>query len=140
MSDVTDAALVAVGTELPERSFGPVGLTDFVRYQGASGDFNPIHHDPAFAQSAGYPGPFGVGMLSAGYMGTYLTDMYGADLVRRLAIQFREQVWPGDVLTAQASVTGVTEHEGERHVQLDIKLLRQTGGAAILGSAEFAIS
>lgn len=27
----------------------PLKVTDFVRYQGASGDMNPIHHDSAFA-------------------------------------------------------------------------------------------
>jgi acyl dehydratase len=136
---MTDTLPTTEGAALPERSFGPVGLTDFVRYQGASGDFNPIHHDPAFAQSAGYPGPFGVGMLSAGYMGTYLTDIYGADKVRRFAVQFREQVWPGDVLTATGAVTGLVEVDGEKRVQLDIKLLRQTGGSAIIGTAEFAV-
>jgi hypothetical protein len=33
-------------------------LTDFVRHQKASGDMNPIHHDPDFAQCAGYSQPF----------------------------------------------------------------------------------
>jgi len=127
------------GSALPERTFGPVGITDFVRYQGASGDFNPLHHDDAFAKSAGYPGPFGVGMLSAGYIGTYLTDIGGAENVRVLRVQFREQVWPGDVLTASATVTGLVEVEGEKRVRLEVKMLRHTGGAAILGDAEFAV-
>lgn len=129
----------SVGEGLTERTFGPIGISDFVRYQGASGDFNAIHHDPAFAQAAGYPGPFGVGMLSAGYVATFLTDIYGADKVRRLAVQFREQVWPGDVLTASGTVTGEVEVDGERRVRLDVKLVRQTGGSAIVGSAEFQL-
>ena len=37
------------------REYGPLTRTDFVRYQGASGDFNPIHHDEEFAQAAGLP-------------------------------------------------------------------------------------
>src|SRR5205823_876970 len=48
---------LTVGTECAPREFGPLTRTDFVRYQGASGDFNPIHHDDDFAQSAGYPTP-----------------------------------------------------------------------------------
>ena len=47
---------LAVGTALEPQEYGPLTLTDFVRYQGASGDFNPIHHDTAFAQAAGIPG------------------------------------------------------------------------------------
>jgi acyl dehydratase len=41
-------------------------MTDVVRYQGASGDMNPMHHDDELARGAGYPEAFGVGMLGAG--------------------------------------------------------------------------
>jgi hypothetical protein len=51
----------SMGDELAARTFGPLTLTDFVRYQGASGHLNPMHHDDAFAQSAGYPEAFGAG-------------------------------------------------------------------------------
>ena len=61
---------LAVGTALEPQEYGPLTLTDFVRYQGASGDFNPIHHDDEFAQSAGYPSAFSVGMLQAGILAT----------------------------------------------------------------------
>jgi acyl dehydratase len=44
---------LSVGAEAEPREYGPLTRTDFVRYQGASGDFNPIHHDDEFAQSAG---------------------------------------------------------------------------------------
>ena len=43
------------GSEPKAREYGPITRTDIVRYQGASGDFNPIHHDEEFAKSAGYP-------------------------------------------------------------------------------------
>ena len=52
-------------------------MTDIVRYQGASGDMNPIHHDDEFARSAGYREAFSVGMLSAGYLATACTDRFG---------------------------------------------------------------
>ena len=53
---------------------GPLTRTDFVRYQGASGDMNPLHHDETFARAAGYDAPVAVGMLNAGLLGTYATD------------------------------------------------------------------
>ena len=39
------------GTAAAPKKVGPLTRTDFVRYQGASGDFNPIHHDDEFAKS-----------------------------------------------------------------------------------------
>jgi acyl dehydratase len=43
------------GARFPERAFGPVTATDIVRYQGASGDMNPIHHDDDFARAPSIP-------------------------------------------------------------------------------------
>ena len=132
-------ATYAEGTELPERTFGPLTRTDFVRYQGASGDFNPIHHDEGFAKSAGFPTVFSVGMLQAGLLATYCTDLFGPDNVRRFKVQFREQVWPDDVLTCSGRVVRVAESDGgERLVDLELAVTRQTGGTAIRGEATFA--
>ncbi len=128
------------GASAPRREFGPLTRTDFVRYQGASGDFNPIHHDEEFAKSAGFPTVFSVGMLQAGILGCYCTDWLGADNVRRFAVQFREQVWPGDHLTCEATVSRRYEASGERRVDLDLVVTRQeSGGAAIKGEATFAV-
>ena len=64
MPDLWDT--LTEGSEREPLVDDPLTVTDFVRYQGASGDMNPIHHDTAFARQAGYPGPFAVGMLQAG--------------------------------------------------------------------------
>ena len=45
---------LTVGAEATPRSDSPLKITDFVRYQGASGDMNPIHHDVGYARKAGY--------------------------------------------------------------------------------------
>lgn len=127
------------GTELDTQDFGPLTRTDFVRYQGASGDMNPIHHDETFAKSAGFPSVFSVGMLQAGILGTYCTDRLGPQNVRKFGFQFREQVWPGDVLTCHAKVVKRHEQDGERRIDLDLKVTRQTGGEAILGHATFVV-
>lgn len=127
-----------MSTTLPERQFGPLTRTDFVRYQGASGDFNPIHHDEGFATSAGFPTVFSVGMLQAGLLATYCTDQFGADNVRRFKVQFREQVWPDDVLTCAGNVVREYEEGGEQRVDLALTVIRQTGGVAIRGEATFA--
>lgn len=125
------------GAELPPRRFGPVTMTDIVRYQGASGDFNPMHHDDELARSAGYPAAFSVGMLGAGYLATYCTDILGVQTVRRFRSSFRELVWRGDSLTATARVVSVSVREGERLLTLELRLTNQAGAVVIVGSAEF---
>ncbi|TMK63273.1 MAG: hypothetical protein E6G14_05515 [Actinobacteria bacterium] len=128
------------GTAAAPKKVGPLTRTDFVRYQGASGDFNPIHHDDEFAKSAGYPSVFSVGMLQAGILGTYCTDWLGAENIRTFGFQFREQVWPGDELECNATVVRKYEEDGERKVDLDLVVTRLTsGGTAIKGHATFII-
>ncbi|HVV12653.1 MaoC/PaaZ C-terminal domain-containing protein [Amycolatopsis sp.] len=128
-----------VGARLPVRRFGPVGMTDIVRYQGASGDLNPMHHDDELARSAGYPAAFGVGMLNAGYLATFCTDVYGTESVRRFRSRFRELVWRGDILTATGTVTRVRTVRGERRAELDLRLTTGNGTIVVEGTAEFAL-
>jgi acyl dehydratase len=119
--------------------FGPVTMTDGVRYQGASGDLNPMHHDDELARAHGYPAAFSVGMLGAGYLATYCCAHYGVESVRRFRTRFRDLVWRGDTLVATASVERVVEGDGERVVELALRLGTDTGGTAVEGSAEFAV-
>ena len=119
---------------------GPLTRTDFVKYQGASGDFNPIHHDEEFAKSGGFPTVFSVGMLQAGILGCYCTDWLGAENVRRFSVQFREQVWPGDHIVCEAKVARKYDDGGERKVDLELLVTRkESGGAAIKGEATFVV-
>jgi acyl dehydratase len=118
---------------------GPLTRTDFVRYQGASGDMNALHHDETFARAAGYDAPVAVGMLNAGLLATYATDWLGAEQIRRFRIRFKEQVWPGDVLTCTGEMSNewVTD-EGEPMVEIELACTRQTGGVAISAWATFS--
>lgn len=100
----------------PARRVGPLTRTDFVRYAGAGGDFNPIHHDETFARAAGYPSVFGHGLLTAGVLGGYAAAWLGRRNLRGLSVRYVDQVWPGDVLvlggevlTSEAVADGGTE-------------------------------
>jgi Acyl dehydratase len=127
---------LTIGASAPAREYGPISRSDIVQYQGASGDFNPIHHDDEFAQSAGYSGAFSVGMLQAGILASYATDWLGPRNVRKFGVQFREQVWPGDRLVCSGKVVG--RDNKARTVDLELIATRVGGGAAIKGYATFA--
>lgn len=115
----------------------PQTRTDFVRYQGASGDMNPIHHDQTYAEAAGYPSPFSVGMLQAGILGTYATDWLGADGIRSFRTRFSEQVWPGDELTCTGTIVREYESDGIAMIDVELTCTRQTGGVAATAWATF---
>ena len=96
--------MVAVG-ENKTLEFPALTRTMFVRYAGASGDFNPMHHDDTIAAQVGNPSVFGHGMLSMGLAARVVKDWFGPEAMRVLKVRFAKQVWPGDVLTCVAIVT-----------------------------------
>ena len=127
-----------VGSRPEALVLGPLSRTDFVRYQGASGDMNPIHHDELVARAAGYPAPLAVGMFHAGAMAAHAAAWLGPENVRRTRIRWNEQVWPGDVLTITGEVTRIYEQAGERRADVEMVCTRQTGGIAVRGWMAFA--
>jgi acyl dehydratase len=135
---MTGAGL-AVGTAATPRTFGPLTRQMFVRYAGASGDFNPMHYDDELARSAGFPSVFSQGMHQAALLATFAVDWLGPENVRRFRVRFLEQVWPGDVLTCQGVVSALAQGEEGRIVTVDLSCTRQTGGLAISGAAEFVL-
>ena len=61
-----------------------------VRYAGASGDFNPIHIDEAFAQQVGLPGRILHGLWTMAQVARAHTEAGGGpETLRRLSVQFR---------------------------------------------------
>ncbi len=120
-------------------TIGPITRTDFVRYQGASGDMNPVHHDEEFARAAGYPAPLGVGMFPAGVLAAWAAAWLGPENVRLVRVRWKEAVWPGDVLTFAGAVTRKLEEAGERRVEVSLRCTRQSGGVAVEGSAIFVV-
>ena len=139
MTAVVSRDSVEVGLQLEPQKFGPITATQIVRYAGASGDFNPLHHDDEYAKSAGYPGIFSMGMYQAALLAGYVTDRLGPRNLRRVVVRFAEQVWPGDELTCTAEVRDVERVDGGLRVGVDITCSRQTGSAAVTGRAEFVL-
>lgn len=109
--------------------------THLVKYAGASGDFNPLHHDDEFARSAGQNAVIAHGMFTMGLTGRLLTDWFGTSALRSFTVRFRGPVHPGDTLTATAEVTAVAD--GVATVTL--QTLNQHGEVVLAGGAEAAL-
>jgi acyl dehydratase len=125
---------VAVGDSAPSRSH-TLTRTDLVRYAGASGDYNPMHHDDVQAQAAGLPSVFGHGMFSAGLLASALTDYVGIGRLTRYKVRFSKQTWPDDVLTTTITVTGKRTEDDRNLVDLECQLANDKGVAVVIGEA-----
>ena len=109
--------------------------TDLVMYAGASGDFNPMHHDETKAQAAGLPSVFGHGMFSAGLLATALTNWVGIGNLKRYKVRFAKQTWPGEVFSTKISVTSKRKEDGANLVDLECSLVNQEGEVKVAGEA-----
>ncbi|TWD52985.1 acyl dehydratase [Arthrobacter sp. AG367] len=67
---------LSAGQEIGSRTI-EVTRTDLVKYAGASGDFNPIHWNEAFATSVELPGVIAHGMFTMGSAVQLVTDWAG---------------------------------------------------------------
>lgn len=113
----------------PVRRVGPLTRTDFVRYAGAGGDFNPMHHDDDFARAAGYPSVFGHGLLTAGILSGYAAAWLGRRNLRRFGVRYVGQVWPGDTLVlAGEPVRATAGADGRTEVEVSLTVHSEADG------------
>jgi acyl dehydratase len=125
---------VEVGTELPPLTVR-FSRTDLVRYAGASGDFNPIHHSEHFASAVGLPGVIAHGLLTMGTALRVVTDWVGdPGRVRSYSVRFTKPVVvPDDGVGAEVVITGsVTALDGSRAT---VGLEVVCDGQKVLGAA-----
>jgi acyl dehydratase len=130
------ASQLKVGDTHEEKVVENLTRTQIVQYAGASGDYNPIHTDEVYTtQVAGYPSVFAHGMLSMGVTGMMLTNYVGDGRLTKFGVRFTRQVWPGDSLTAKATVDAVREEGGQHYVDLAISTMNQDGTEVVSGYA-----
>jgi acyl dehydratase len=130
---------VHIGDEAPVLTVPRLSRTQIVRYAGASGDFNPIHHDEKFSVRAGNETVFAHGMLSMGLMGKMLTDWVGDGNLRNFRVRFVNRVWPMDTVVYKAVVTDKREENGECLISADIYAENHHGSRTIEGSMRAAL-
>ena len=130
---------VKVGDELPALVKGPIEQIQLTRYAGASGDFNPIHQDDAFAKAAGMGGVFAHGMLSMGFVAQAVTDWAGAATVRKIGVRFAGLVRLKDTVTCRGRVLATTARDGGGLVDLEVWAENQRGEKVVTGTATVAL-
>ena len=137
MSDETLPAFVSlnVGDEVASRE---VEFTrgNLVRYAGASGDFNPIHFNDAFAQSVGLDGVIAHGMLTMGVGASVVEEWAGAGNVVDFQARFTRPIVVDalkGVVVRVTAVVGALDHD-VKQARIDVSVT--VDGAKVLGKAQ----
>jgi len=123
-------AKLSKGDSIPELKVTPdAGLTK--RYAEASGDPNPIHTDPDFAEKAGLPGVILHGLWTMAQVARANTAAAGGDprALKRLSVQFRGMGFPEQEVT----VTGTVTDAGDEKLIVDT--VAEQGGNQIIRNA-----
>jgi acyl dehydratase len=64
-----------------------------------------------------------------------LTNWVGDGRLTKYGVRFVSQVWPGDTLTARATVKAIREEGGQKLVDLDVVTVNQDGKEVVAGYA-----
>jgi acyl dehydratase len=140
MDMALSASALTIGDTHSEMVVENLSRTQIVQYAGASGDYNPLHSDEVYTtEVAGYPSVFAHGMLTMGLTGKMLTNYVGDGRLLKFGVRFTNQVWPGDTLTATATVVGLREENGGTVVDLTVSTINQDGKEVMSGSASARI-
>jgi 3-hydroxybutyryl-CoA dehydratase len=103
-----------------------------IYYAAASGDFNPIHIDPAIGRLAGYQGVILQGMCTFSWLADACAAYVGdPGRVRKVSARFVKPVEVGDVITFQGRCAGVA---GGR-VRLEVSATNQRGEEVLKGAS-----
>ncbi|WP_375423565.1 MaoC/PaaZ C-terminal domain-containing protein [uncultured Friedmanniella sp.] len=129
---------VTVGTRLPPLTVR-LSRTDLVRYAGASGDFNPIHHSEHFAAQVGLPGVVAHGLLTMGTALRVVTGWAGdPGRVRSYSCRFTKPVVvPDDGVGAEVQITGTVSAVQGDLVTVSLEVV--CAGEKVLGAARVEV-
>ena len=130
---------VKIGDEIPPYVHERVSRTDLVKYAGASGDYNPMHHDELIAQKAGMPSVFAHGMFSMGLLSNVVVNWAGPEALRSYDVQFRAITWPEDRITCTGKIAGKREEGGQKLVDIELACETKPGTRTIVGRATVAL-
>ena len=113
----TPAAL-REGQSLKPREIGPITQTDIVRFAGAGGDFNPLHHDAEYARAAGLTDVIAMGQMQAGMLGAWIADLAGVENLLSYSVRFVSPLAIGETLHLGGTVESVDPDASSAEVTL----------------------
>ncbi len=132
---------VAEGEELKAWTYN-VQRLNLVMYCGASGDFNFIHWNEAFAKMVGLPDVISHGMFTMAKVGQFVTDWAGdPGAVVRFKTRFTKPVVVDNTSGNNVTVTGkVAKKLDGNRVLLELSATTQEGDNCATAEAEVVLA
>lgn len=132
---------IVPGMPLPELSV-PITRTFIAAGAFATRDFQPVHHDPAYAEARGMPDVFTNIMTTQGLVSRFVTDWTGPEaMLTDLDLRLGASNFPGDVLTVGGQVTDVQDHPEDGGTVVTVDVTGDNGhGAHVTGSVTFSLA
>lgn len=135
---------INVGDTMPIYTSTPITRTHLVRYAGASGDFNPLHHDESFIKMIGMDNVIAHGMLIMGIAGEAITDWIDKRNLRKFNARFMSMTEPADLndmentknratITISGKIVEKYEENGEKRIKCDIVAKDALGSRKLAG-------
>jgi len=124
-----------VGDALPAIKCRPVTRLDFIKYAGASGDYNPIHTIDDEAKKAGLPGIIAHGMFTMGQLSRVFSGYLDEGFIKNYTVRFHSMVFLGDSLTLEAVLD---DKEGDEYT-FSVQAVKQNQEVAVKGKVIFKV-
>jgi hypothetical protein len=118
-----------------------------VKWAGASGDFNPLHYENAFAEARGVGKPIIHGALKRQWLIHLMTDWMGEEgTLKKFSCQYKAMDYPremksmtepeeGETWWCKGKVTRKYAEGGEHHVDCQIRVENGNGEITTQGRA-----
>lgn len=124
---------------LAEYDTGPITREMLAAYAEASGDLNPLHLDPAFAQKAGFADVIVHGMLGMALLGRLLGSQFAELALLKFDARFAAILPVNTSLRCRARLAeAVAGQADDGHLRLALEAVDPAGTVIITGSAELA--
>ena len=135
---------VKIGDTIPTYTSTPITRTHLVRYAGASGDFNPLHHDETFIKMIGMDNVIAHGMLIMGIASEAITSWIDKRNLRKFNARFLSMTEPVDWNDVESTKNRATiiisgkvvkkyEENGEKRIKCDIVAKDALGSRKLTG-------
>ncbi|MBI2875904.1 MAG: MaoC family dehydratase [Candidatus Tectomicrobia bacterium] len=125
-----------IGDELPSIT-KEITQEKINRYAEASGDYNPIHVDPEFAQKTMFKGTIGHGLMTLAYLSEMMTRYLGEGWISggNMEVTFLAPTRPDQRYTTRGKVTDKREEVSAQLVECEIWCEDAEGNKVVSGKA-----
>lgn len=135
---------IEVGNKMPVYISAPITRTHLVRYAGASGDFNPLHHDQTFIKKIGMKNVIAHGMFIMGIAGEAITSWIENKYLRKFKVHFLSMTEPVDLndmentkdratIIVSGEIVEKFEEKGEKRIKCNIIAQDASGSKKLSG-------